>query len=47
MKRRVTCCVAGKVFIVDCYATNYAEAREVAKAQHLNARILIVNTVFR
>jgi len=47
MKCRVTCWVAGKVFTVDCYAANYAEAREVAKAQHPNARILSVNAVFR
>jgi hypothetical protein len=46
MKCRVTCWVAGKVFTVDCYAANYAEAREVAKAQH-PARILSVNAVFR
>lgn len=47
MKCRVICWVAGKVFAVDCYAANYAEAREVAKAQHPNARILSVNAVFR
>lgn len=47
MKCRVTCWVAGKVFTVECYAANYAEAREVAKAQHPNARILSVNAVFQ
>ena len=47
MKCRVTCWVAGKVPTVDCHAANYAEAHEVAKAQHPNARILSVNAVFQ
>jgi hypothetical protein len=40
MTCRVTCYVAGKVFTVDCEARNYQEAREVALAQHPNARIM-------
>ena len=40
-------CRAARVFTVECYAANYAEAREVAKAQHPNARILGVNAVFQ
>jgi hypothetical protein len=47
MKCRVTCWVAGKVFTVDGYAANYAEAREGANAQHPNACILSVKAVFR
>lgn len=47
MKCRVTCWVAGKVFTVECYAVSYAEAREVAKAQYPNARILSVNAAFQ
>jgi len=47
MQCRVTCWVAGKVFTVECYAANYAEAREVAKAQHPNARIISVSAVFK
>jgi hypothetical protein len=47
MKCRVTCFVAGKIFYVECYARNYDEARSVAKAQHPNATIMGVTTVFR
>jgi hypothetical protein len=46
-KCRVTCWVAGKVFTVGCYAANDAEAREVARAQHPDARILGVNAVIQ
>lgn len=46
MTCRVTCYVAGKVFTVDCIARNYQEAREVALAQHPNARIVSVTAIF-
>lgn len=46
MKHRVTCMVAGKVFHIDCFARNQAEARRVALAQHPNARIMGVTVVF-
>lgn len=47
MTCRVTCMVAGKVFTVECIARNYDEARQVALAQHPNARILGVTAIFR
>lgn len=47
MTCRVTCYVAGKVFTVDCEARNYQEAREVALAQHPNARIMGVTALTR
>lgn len=47
MTCRDTCWVAGKVFTLDCHAANDAEAREVAQAQHPNARILRVSEIFR
>ena len=46
MTCRVTCYVAGRVFTVDGIARNYQEAREVALAQHPNARIVSVTPVF-
>lgn len=46
MTCRVTCYVAGRVFTADCIARNYQEAREVALAQHPNARIVSVTAVF-
>jgi hypothetical protein len=47
MLHRVTCYVAGKVFYVECYAANYRDAREVAKAQHPNAQIVSVTAIFK
>ena len=47
MLHRGTCYVAGKVFYVECYAANYRDAREVAKAQYPNAQIVSVTAVFK
>jgi len=46
MKCEVKCYVAGKVFVVECYARDYQEARQVALAQHPNAKIIGVNAKF-
>jgi hypothetical protein len=46
MKHRVELWVAGKTFIFECYARNVKEAKEVAKAQHPNARILNASPTF-
>ena len=47
MKCEVSCYVAGKVFKVVCEASDYQEARMVAKAQHPNAKIIGVTAVFK
>lgn len=46
MKCRVTCMVSGQLFYVECLARNYEEARQVAIAQHPNARIMGVTAIF-
>jgi hypothetical protein len=46
MKHQVKCYVAGKVFFVECYATNYDQAKKVALAQYPNATIMSVTAVF-
>jgi hypothetical protein len=47
MKCKVLCYVGGKTFDVFVEATNYAEAKIVAKTQHPNARIVGVTAVFK
>lgn len=47
MKCEVTCYVSGKTFKVVCEARDYAEAREVALAQHPNARIVGVTATYK
>lgn len=47
MKCEVSCYVAGKVFKVVCEASNYQEARQVAQAQHPNAKIVGVTAVLK
>ena len=42
----VKCYVSGKVFSVKCQAKDYNEAKEVALAQHPNARIMGVTAIF-
>lgn len=39
--------VSGKVFYVECLARNFDEAREVARAQYPNARIMGVTVLVR
>lgn len=46
MKHRVQLNVAGKTFIFECYARNPQEAKEVALAQHPNARIIYCTPTF-
>jgi hypothetical protein len=46
MQCDVKCYVSGKVFSVKCLAKDYKEAKEVALAQHPNARIMGVTAVF-
>jgi len=38
--------VSGQLFYVECLARNYEEARQVAMAQHPNARIMGVTAIF-
>jgi hypothetical protein len=38
--------VGGKVFYVECYARNIQEAKQVALAQHPNARIMSATATF-
>jgi hypothetical protein len=45
MQCDVKCYVSGKVFSVKCLAKDYKEAKEVALAQHPNARIMGVNVL--
>jgi hypothetical protein len=46
MKCKVLCYVAGKTFDVIVGASNYQEAKIVAKAQHPNSKIIGVTGVF-
>jgi|TARA_Y100000310_G_scaffold210361_1_gene210989 hypothetical protein len=46
MQCDVKCYVSGKVFSVKCLAKDYNEAKQVALAQHPNARIMGVTAVF-
>jgi|TARA_R100000455_G_scaffold10049_2_gene4147 hypothetical protein len=47
MQCDVKCYVSGKVFSVKCLARDYDEAKQVALAQHPNARIMGVTAVFQ
>jgi hypothetical protein len=46
MRYRVTCMVGGKIFYVECFATNRQEAIDAAQAQYPNARIMSTNVIF-
>ena len=46
MKCEVQLYVAGRVFTEQVYAVNYDEARQVALARNLNARVVSVNAKF-
>tara|TARA_B100000902_G_scaffold390634_1_gene439896 strand:- start:2921 stop:3067 length:147 start_codon:yes stop_codon:yes gene_type:complete len=43
MKHEVKLYVAGQVFIEECHARNYEEARQVALARNPNATVISVN----
>ena len=46
MRVKVELIVAGQVFTEEVRAVDYQEARQVALARNLNARIISVNAVF-
>ena len=46
MKYKVQLYVAGKVWWFECYASNLQEAKQVASAQHPNAKILSATATF-
>ena len=46
MKHKVQLNVAGKTFFFECYARNPYEAKQVALAQHPNARVISCTATF-
>jgi hypothetical protein len=46
MKYKVQLYVAGKTWWFECYASNLQEAKQVASAQHPNAKIISATGTF-